>query len=591
MTKKYLSIVSSDLGPLRSAALILSYCVAVTLLLGPGPRLQGFLISILNGDSASIYEAAYGDQVVPFLTLGEWLTEAYQPAFLILAFAISVLSLTAQSPQRMLGRATAVGFIALTVNDVTHNLFDFSAFAESSFSNIVGAFFLACVIVSWTQIVEWTINHFQVERPYILACLCLEVCVLGLASNAIIFYAADFFYRPLPVHIDAYLDAPLNGGLSTNPSQFDVGEKPFALFPASFDGSLLRWYDPGAGLSAAWHATNQNAKFDLKIDILSGCAESDWIPDPEAEKSSFRVNDVRRVSISFDGGASDIWILETDRSPSTLSLAIDLAAAFGMEAGSKPGLKNIWQFIGSKSRLTFGSGSRTVSFYAGRSFLEPHDKGNIIELGQRKLHVEIDGKPYQINFVTPPSKVGDLVACKFIASRGAFQSGALTLPNSALNVGVRATIVARPTELVSRQESELTLAGESGWVAVDDIDNRSIQDMPDGVASLIEAEGNLSIDVDGKPQEVRPTDRYRAVGWFRAGGTDGGKLRFLGNAKSLTKNERRLNQTKFESTKLMEQLTVLSPLWLMFLGSLLVPLRSAFRNNATFKWVPAIVRQ
>ncbi|RUW85513.1 hypothetical protein [Mesorhizobium sp. M1E.F.Ca.ET.063.01.1.1] len=526
---------------------------------------------------------------MPFLSLGQWLIEAYQPSLLIIAFAVSVSSLTAQTPKQMLGRATAIGFIALTINDVIQSGFDFSAFAESTFANFVGALFLACAVVSWTQIAEWTIHHLQVEKPYILAAICVQVCALGLASNAIIFYAADFFYRPLPVQIDAYLDAPLNGGLATNKSKFEAGEKPFALFPYSFDASRLSWYNPDGGLSASWHATNENAKFDLKIDILSGCAESEWIPDPEAEKSSFRVDDVRRMSISFDGGASDIWVLEGDRSPSTLSLTTDLVSSFGLEAGAKPGLKNVWQFIGDRSRLSFGAGSRALSFYAGRSFLEPHDQSDVIELGQRKLHVEIDGAPYQINIATPPVKVGDRVTCMFIASRSAFQTGALTLPKSALNIGVRVTITMRPTELVSRQDSELNLAGDSGWVKVDDINYRDIQDMPDGVASFIEAEGNFSIDVDGKPQDVRPTDRYRAVGWFRAGGTDNGKFRVLGTAKSLTKNERRLNPTKFESTKLVEQLTVLAPFWLMFLGSLLLPLQTAFRNDKAFEWVPRIV--
>lgn len=586
MTKHYFAFPFQNIEPLRSAAVIVSYCIAVTLLLGPGPRLQGFLISILNGDSASIYKAAYGDRVTLFATLGEWLTEAYQPNFILIAFAISVLSITEGSPRRMLGRATAIGFGALAINDLILNPFDLSILAESLLSNLLGAFFLACAIVTWTQVVEWTIDYLQVHKAYVLLYVCAEVCALGFVSNVIIFYAADFFYRPLPVQIDTYLDAPLNGDLGTDLSSFDDGETPFSLFPTSFKASPIRWYNPDGGLSAAWHATNPNAKFDLKVDILSGCLQSDWIPDRGTEKSSFRVNDVRRMSVSFDGGASDIWILTKDRGPAKLSLVMtELATSFGIEKGSKPGFKNIWQFIGSKSALAYGSGGRTLTFYAGTSFLEPHDEADIIELGERKLHVEIDGKPHQINFVTPPSKAQDRVECKFIASRGPFENGGLTLPNSALNVGVRVTISIRPTEMVSSQDSELSIAGESGWLAVDDIDDQSIQDMPQGVASLIEGNGNLSMDVDGQQQDVRPTDRYRAIGAFRAVGTDGGKIRFLGTARSLTINERRINPTKFESSKITEQLAVLAPIWLMFLGFLLVPFQSAIRRNETFKSV------
>ncbi|MER9026509.1 hypothetical protein NKI01_28940 [Mesorhizobium sp. M0815] len=69
----------------------------------------------------------------------------------------------------------------------------------------------------------------------------------------------------------------------------------------------------------------------------------------------------------------------------------------------------------------------------------------------------------------------------------------------------------------------------SGWVGVDGMDGETMQNIPDGAASLIEAKGNFSIDVDGKPQEVRPIDSFQALGAFRGVGTSNGKLRFVGN--------------------------------------------------------------
>ncbi|TPL89704.1 hypothetical protein FJ941_02490 [Mesorhizobium sp. B2-3-13] len=596
MTNAYFACFLRISGPLRGAFVILAYCIAITLLLAPGPQLQIFLMGILNGDSASIYEAAHGTDVVPFVSLAEWLMEAYQPNLLAIAFVMAAATLRTGSPAQMLWRGTAAGLCALSINDFAiyqwSGTFEQSSFTESLFANLCGAFLISCAIVSITQIAEWTIEHLQPSRPLRRAAVALEICALGIFLNAVAFYAADFFYRPLPVQIDAYLDAPLNGSFATNPSYIDKDNPPFQLFPTDFDVPVVKWRNPNGGISAAWHVTNPQTKFDLQIEILSGCLDTDWISGIGADRPSHRVSDIKRLSVSFEGGASDFWIFDTDKGAGKISLEADPVAPFGLEVGKKANTKDLWQFIGSPSHLIYENSADVLSFYAGRVFLDAlDDKANTIDLIPRKLVVEIDGKPYFITFIPATPMPGDKAACTIAAARKAFQSGTFKMPSSGISVGVRVTVTARPNGLLSRQDSELNVSGESGWITMDDIDRRAMDGIPGGVATLLEAKGNLSIDVDGTAQNVRPTDQFRAIGAFRGISTDHGKLRFVGNATSLTKNERRLNPTKFESGKITQQLTVLLPLLFFFLSVLIIPLRAAFKTDRAFDQVIDLMRQ
>jgi hypothetical protein len=151
--------------------------------------------------------------------------------------------------------------------------------------------------------------------------------------------------------------------------------------------------------------------------------------------------------------------------------------------------------------------------------------------------------------------------------------------------GLRITLKAASLDgKMHRETSELTIKGNSGWISAAGIEPGTMQYVPDGVLNYFEATGNITLDVNGAAETIRPTDRWVARGAFRSRNDEESKIRLYGVANELTKDQVRKNPTKFENAHLLDFLGVFGPSLLIFGGTLLLPFRKRFASNSPFTW-------
>lgn len=136
----------------------------------------------------------------------------------------------------------------------------------------------------------------------------------------------------------------------------------------------------------------------------------------------------------------------------------------------------------------------------------------------------------------------------------------------------------------------LSASGVNGWISLRNMDNQRLSYISPGVVTFVEAYGNLTLDVDGVSEEIRPTDRFRLEGGFRAQATENGRICIFGSAKSLLKNQVRMNPTKFENTRKISDFSVLIPILGFILAAFIFPVRNRLQSNDKFRWISALDR-
>ncbi|WP_132563059.1 hypothetical protein [Rhizobium sullae] len=565
---------------------VLALAMAIALILAAGPFLQDAMMGVLNGNSLSIYEAVHGTKIVQFPSLMNWLADALRPSYLLIGIVSAVCAVAARSPREMFTRVALSAFCGLELNDfiwsLTYGSIALEPLVEATVANLLGAAVLSILCVSGAEIAERVASAMTSVTLFGIFVGSSTLLLLGLLFTSALFYIGDFFFRPLPVRIDASIGAPLNAAFATRDEHISQDNHAFKLFPSRLDAPLITWSDPDSNISGDWQALSPGTKFAATIEILSGCLESTWVDEKIAPNAPYQAEDVKHISISFDKGASDFWLFDSDRGPAVLNLETVPASPFGIEKATTPDKLRLWQFIGDESKLVYRGSDDKLSFYIGKKILSSND--DVIETVPTSVRLEIDDKHYDISLVPLKPKPNDTIACKSLPTRKAVIGGATTLPGSALNVGIRITIDAEDLDGTIRKEtSSLTTTGSSGWITLDGVDKQDFENADGGILSMFEAQGEVRLDVNGVAQTVRPIDRFIAEGIFGSLNYEDGRIRLYGTADALTKDLVRQNPTKFETAQILDLLTLVMPVAVL-IGGLLMPFRRRLNSNVPFTW-------
>lgn len=428
LLRPIVSIMSFHINPVLQKninlfLITISLSVAISFLLAPGPLLQNLMIGILNGNSSSIYESANGTEVVPFVSLSDWLLLAASPSLIIISILTAYITMRSESPIKMIIFISATFSVSLTVNDFIHIGWESTQaglFIESLFANIFGGVLIGAAMIVWSDIIERILS--QVDHGILLrgAVTSVSVIALGFVSSMAIFYVADFFLRPLPVRVDMFLSTPTHGGFGTSKEYISPEDPAFSLFPSQFDAPIIEWSAPDGNLSVDWKALDRDTAFDASIVFVSDCMEPSWLTEDKAPGRNFMVSDVKNMHITFENGAEDLWILDKTIRSVDLEIIKPNATVFGIDQGEKTGAANVWQFVNEETELVYATDS-TLSFYLGSPSVEK--SGNFIQGITKTILIKIDDKSYKIKL-----KARDLAAdaeldCKEIPSDRVFISG------------------------------------------------------------------------------------------------------------------------------------------------------------------------
>lgn len=553
---------------IRQILAFISLSVAIAAVLTSGPMVTELVSAILNGDSATIYTAAWGHELIIFPSLGEWFFGEFSAVAAAAGciVALALLTLNANNPRAVFAITTITGGVALSLFDLlflTYNdEFTFKAVFTVTTFNFIGSAALGAIISLALSVGALLANRMEVpERWRVPFIGMLSVLLCGVVTTGA-YYVCDFFFRPLPVQIDLTLSTGARGSIVAHePSTKGQG---FKIIPPKTDPETVKWSSPDGNLQAKWTASLQKARFDMSVDLFSGCFDSAALLDRKPV-SSFKLQDVREVSAGFKEGAKTLVLFGGGKT-GTIDINRDSAVNFGIDRDEATKKNQVWEFV-NLAKLQYDSRDDVV--FLLDTYTLDLDNGEIVETRPVILQLMADGKVYDIKLEGPATSPDTLIACKQLSASRAFQKGAAKLPKAAVSVTARITLRAQPTTYIfQRDTSRLVVAGGDGWIELTDIDDETLERSEGGRAALVQTTGEVLLEVNGVAEpSPKASDAYLVVGDLIGRYEKQGHLRFTGVADRLYKNSMRRNPTKFEGG-LAGQLTLLG-------GALLTALSSA----------------
>lgn len=518
--------------------------IAFSQLVLSGPMIQTLVRAALMGDSAAIYTAAYGEAIVHFPSLTDWYFSAFS-WIAILAGAAMALCVSGRkaNPRVIFVNTTLTCFCILWVVDMVALHLQGEIAWETSVAaalfDFVGSAALAAgavLVTSWANRVPAIFRMRGVGAVFTAG---FAAIAIGGFGSILAYYTCDFFLRPLPVAVDMRV---MPGARGVTAFSNDVTEdEAFKVIPSVINPETVRWAEPEGSLTAEWSATSDKVKFDVSVDLFSGCTDQASLGAKRSSKS-FRLTDVRSLKAKFDKGTHFASLYGAGQSGS-LGLTRGSAAPYGTDRDAETNTNSIWEFVADATLAYEGRDDLTFSL---SSYTIDHTDEDTVRPQSVTLRLEANGKPYDVALDAPDGFTDAKLSCKALPTSNAFRRGTLALDR--IVAGVRISIVARPTPVIFRTStSVLKFSGTSGWVTLDDIPDDPLERHKGGRLDVIHVAGEADLIVGGvRDPEPRASDEYIVLGALSASYEKGGVIRVVGSASELMKNGTRRNPTKFE---------------------------------------------
>lgn len=574
---------------LATGSLILSLSFVVS----TGPIVQDYATRLLKSDAASIYGSAYQNGLALFPSLRTWLEGGLHGQFLLVSLIIVCASLY-QTRSRQLYIAAAISsFSSLMSLDLLHALIARNLSAELALENLLANFIGALIIaLIFTSLVilgsalvdtsAMSINFRKVIASFVTVLIGLCICVAA-------YYITEFLYRPIPVRMDAILDAPTNGvvgvqALNETQSPNDERRKPLFLIPGELpDGSSLRWK---AGfdhpLSATWSSLAGNDAFSVVVEVVADCAENDFTSLEQNVGYALRFPNASNLSITLNKGMAEFASLGRRGLFGPIDLSGPSLAMFSMDRDTEAKKVRTTLSIAERMIVTHHSSAEELSFYLNGSLYDAEN--DQIVPTERSYKIAIDGKAYSISSAkrTRSTKRAGKLDCRSVRSGLTIgRDGTSIVSGAEAFFGVRVRIIKNANAPVQiGRDSMLKLDGHGGWLTLTQPNEAVPTKSGVGRADFLAFKGNIAnLDVGGAPTSTRLIDEFHAFGEFDGRIDSAARVRITGEAKALWKNATRVNTTKWEQLSEAIRLSIIGALSTALLATIAFLWRIIQRND------------
>lgn len=527
------------------------------------------------------------------------MTAAYWQ-FFAMASIIIFAALRDATPRAILWRITFISFIVLSIFDIAFSLywnnFTIKSFSENLVGNFVGSLIIANLVVVIIYLADFLFMHIP-ANPLAKSFVAGSAVILsGFVFLVFMYYLADLFYNPLSVRFEAHLASPLNGGFvfkgrgnrSVNKNDVGLNMSNQSLVPDKAIRSHASWQSAEGRQEIAFRGLSPNTRNKVAITFLSGLCTSEKIKKMHPVEPSIKFNDIDRGNIFFDDGVSMLDIFTPEFAGAKFSISIKDVTGFwfGQDSSSKE--TYLTQFLNKGDSVKLVTSDRGNSFLLSAPLIEV--KAGKAIYTTRTLTAKLGASAYVVRFL--PSKtirsdnVGD---CKIVSTAGMEKSenaASLSVNGISAVSNVLVTITQdEDPQTMSSEETEFLVSGGGGWFKLDSIKANEFEGHHVGTLEVVQAKGNISeLALDGQAMPVRPLSTYTAIGEFTADYGAGGALMISGLAKSLWKDNGRLNMTKWEKLAWEPMLLILG-----LLGSAIAwvsaRLTKCLRANSPFNWL------
>lgn len=538
---------------------------------GIGPTLQYYLFSFIRSETASIYGSAYQSSLAQFPTLESWLLSALYWPFLVVSLVIVCASLRRPTVRDIFFAAAISSFFALMSLDLVFALVSGSMRADFVFENLLANFF-GSPILALIFIAIIFLGNICVERsagPIIWRQLVASIVtiLIGVSLCVTSYYAADLLYRPVPVQIDAIIDAPANGFIAgpkqdTHESKDEDGREPFFPIPTKLSSQTeLKWkLGTDNPLSINWASAIGPSTFDVAIEVVADCVGDRIQILQQTDANVVRFRNATKLRISLDGEMGEFSTVGKNSLDGTLSLSGISLAMFSIDRSTDTKEIKTTLSTNEPMEILHKSNATEMIFHLNADLAKAD--GDKVVSADRTYQVEIDGVTYVIKGVGSGGsrKVGEL-NCRSLRNSMQAARGAPSVFVAQAFIGLRIRITRKADAPIQLPFSVLRIKGQGGWLEL--TQPGASNDMAGkGAVEYVGFKGNVSnLDAAGLTVPARSIDEFQAFGDFKGRFEDGTKIRLSGKAKAFWKNGARVNPTKWEQLSETVRLAVVGAVW------------------------------
>lgn len=534
--------------------------VAVGMLVTTGPNLQNYLFSIIDPNSQSIYDSAFGGQLIHFPSLFDWLAGIFSIPVLLVSLVVSISLVKINSPIKLLIRSGLACFLSWCGVDIyiglVHYTYEVNFYLQCLIANLTGAVIFSFLLLVFFEAANFHMRSLKKIRQIDLIVCELVFVLLAFLFLCLIYYISVFLFKPLPVNLQIYSAYPASGYLTKQEDSVikNVSVKD-VLLPGNSMSSKFKVISVDNDFELQFDSNSNNQIYEVKLAFVEGCSELDQALE-EVLPSSWAVYDsVKNLNISLDSGTTEVYSNSAERNFINDHKENELQTLFWLEISEDEEVLEVTQFFSERINLKYEGDPQPQYFLLSAYLLEKNESA--VGPLARNINISIDDNKYSQAFKIDDELLSSSeVKCQSLSPGGyainSDSSENTSLVDSPL-AGVVISIVPDFGDEVIRyfDKSIVSIEGGSGYRSIMDLDlEEMIYSQSDDI-NLFSISGNLKRFVkDGVEQQLSTSDRYKAIGDFSATYISGGWISIEGRADFLWNRKNRLNPTRWEITNM-----------------------------------------
>ena len=542
--------------------------------------MQQTLSGLLSSDASTVYGSAYDDQVVTFLTLGEWLLLGTHWLYLAIAVPAFAVAVRSESFSQFVSRMAVVCFILLSMTDILFLIIDGSLSLSAALTN--GAFnFAGCVfLILVLSAIFWTYEVMRSAVPDSLsdATGAGVLAIAGVIVSSVCYFTLAYFYKLVETPFELVAKAPIHGAyysrMPKSSDQTGAQLRPFSIIPEDAKGGRGAATIFGGIGSVQWESNEPYKIFDLSIEFFSDCPFAGDIRKLPFGRAQITRKGVKSIALTTEKGVTNVNIAENPQN--RFSYTTKIPHFFWLMQKEEKEAEMEHQFFGGPDAVLLNRGPDEQLFYVSFGLMKIDSNTKTSQIAPRKLKIVVDGETTILTFkrdvyFDPKGKI-DCSRLDFpIEQTTTSVPRSIGVLPSTLFIGARFRITPRADDLVEvfrPNANTLRIAKANGWSHVYGIKPDELAGKLLGNAELMIVEDGLAfLKIDGENVEVKPTDRFVARGMIVGRYDNDLAVHIRGTSDALWFNGERRNPTRWERLPTEVQLFALG-LFIAIFGGL-----------------------
>ncbi|MGY5796172.1 hypothetical protein [Rheinheimera faecalis] len=553
--------------------------ISLALFLAPmlafGPWLQQLIFGVLQSDATTIYNSVYGNAIVKFPSLSDFLLIGFELPYWAMSLLISAVALQSNNLRVILTRFIVVSFLILFCWDliiaVQTDEFSTHFIIENLIADFIGSILLGLIYTAVIVGAEFVFNYAHGTVNARTSFATVYVLLSALIVPIFLYYACRLILNPTPVNVEITLGKPASGFYGKSDTQSTDASYSGSILPLVSDSADAHWYTEGGnGLKLNWESQAKDVIFDAELSVKSSCSMSEHTEEVFGAGHK-NLQGLKKLELWIDGGGTTLNLNADRQAVGTFSLQMD-NSMFWIDQESDHESMKITHFTDEKAELEFTPSDKVFTSSILIPLIKNHN--NIINLEPRSIKITVEDKLETATFLPDECKKNSDITSS---------NADMLVPE--VTIAVKISKRETHSNLNSLQPLRFTAKGGKGWLSVSNISAKQLERTNINPLSAILIQTPVeSIRVDGIERDSGKLDAIAVLGAELKGAFRQGNLILIGEVKYLWSGPNRWSPTRWERLDWTIKALLISMLSLL-LGPYAQFLFKRLNNNDPIHWL------